>query len=193
MKKLMMLCIIALAVAIALPAFAEVQNVKVSGDLSARAIVRRGYNLDKDATATSKTTTNYIQGAAEVQVEADMTDNVSTVVRFADQRNWGDNTGLAAGNSTNQFNLLVDLANVTLKEFVYSPLTLTIGRQDLWFGKGFIVGAKLRDPSAAISAPEYTVFNSFDAIKATLDFDPWKLDAVYSIIEENAINLNDNV
>ena len=36
--------------------------------------------------------------------------------------------------------LELDLAYVQMKEIFYSPLTLTLGRQDLWFGRGFIIG-----------------------------------------------------
>lgn len=195
MGKFKVFCILALMALIAVPAFAEVQNVKVSGDMSARWIIRGTYDLDKNnaegATATTGGLDNnddYLMSTAEVQVDADLTDNVSTVLRLANQRDWGEPTDQKATVSTNVYNVIVDLANVTFKEFFYAPLTVTIGRQDLWYGKGFIVGAKQRDPLASISADEYTVINSFDAIKATLDFDPWKVDGVYSLIEEGATN-----
>ncbi len=194
MGKFKLFCILALMVLIAVPAYAEVQNVKVSGDLSARWIVRGTYDLDKNNATGAETAAgldnadDYLISTAEVQVDADLTDNVSTVIRLANQRDWGEPTDQKATVSTNVYNVIVDLANVTFKEFFYAPLTLTIGRQDLWYGKGFIVGAKQRDPLNSISADEYTVINSFDAFKATLDFDPWKVDGVYSLIEEGAIN-----
>lgn len=195
MSKLKIFCVLAIVALIAAPAFAEVQNVKVSGDLSARWFIRSTYDLDKDnVVAAGNAGDDYLQSTAEVQVDADLTDNVGTVVRLANQRRWGDQSGLAVGvSNANAMDVLVDLANVTFKEFFYAPLTVTVGRQDLWFGKGFIIGAKQRDPSAAITAKEYTVFNSFDAIKATLDFDPWKIDTVYSLIEENTTTRNDDV
>ncbi|MDD5449231.1 MAG: alginate export family protein [Candidatus Omnitrophica bacterium] len=199
MTKIKLFCILALLVLIAVPAYAEVQNVKVSGDLAARWLLRATYDLDKDsssalATNSSDAVDNFQMTTAEVQVDADLTDNVATVVRLVNQRNWGDPQTLrSATPSSNAFDVLVDLANVTLKEFVYSPLTLTIGRQDLWFGKGFIVGAKQRDPNNSITAKEYTAINSFDAIKATLDFDPWKIDGVYSMLENNVTNKNDDI
>ncbi|MCM8782459.1 MAG: alginate export family protein, partial [Candidatus Omnitrophica bacterium] len=175
MSKVKIFCILALVGLFVVPAYAEVQNVKVSGDLAARWLIRYNYDLDKDNNTSSNAADDYLMSSAEVQVDADLTDNVSTVVRLVNQRDWNDTSaGENVAAATTQFDVLVDLANVTLKEFVYSPLTLTIGRQDLWFGKGFIIGAKQRDPKNAITADEYTVINSFDAIKATLDFDPWK-------------------
>lgn len=197
MGKFKIFCILALVVLFAVPAYAEVQNVKVSGDLSARWILRNDYDLAKGkghATTDPNSGEDFWMSTAEVEVDADLTDNVATVVRLANQKDWGDRSGMVNGTATDgAMNIIVDLANVTFKELVYSPLTVTIGRQDLWFGKGFIVGAKQRDPNNAITAKEYTVINSFDAVKATLDFDPWKIDAIYSVIEEKSTNRNDDV
>jgi hypothetical protein len=82
---------------------------------------------------------------------------------------------------------------VTLKELVYAPLTLTIGRQDLWFGKGFIIGANSwQDPQHQLSGDEWSVLNAFDAIRATWDAAPWTLDLVYAMILENDIGANDD-
>ena len=36
--------------------------------------------------------------------------------------------------------IALDLANVRLKEFLYAPLDLTIGRQELHYGNDFIMG-----------------------------------------------------
>jgi hypothetical protein len=87
----------------------------------------------------------------------------------------------------------IDLAYIELKEFLYSPLTLRIGRQDLWFGRGFIVGANMQTPSNAIFAPEYTAFRAFDAVRATLDYDPWTIDFLYSKIAENEMKADDDI
>ena len=118
----------------------------------------------------------------QVEVAADLTDKVSTVISFLNQRDW-ENAG-----SANEFDVTLDLAYVQMKEIFYAPLTLTIGRQDLLFGRGFIVGWNPQDPQATIQADEFTQIQSFDAIRATLDFNPWTLDFVYSKIRENGNN-----
>jgi len=177
-KWLTIVCILALAAFICAPVFAEVQNVKVSGDIAVRSLVRDNYTLDKD---TAKSQTYFMQSVG-LNVDADLTDNVSTAVRLVNQRDWDNNS---SGVST--FDADIDLAYVTLKEMIYAPLTLTIGRQDLWFGRGLIVGANLQDFNNAITANEYTETAAFDAIKATLDLAPWKLDLLYSKIDENNI------
>jgi hypothetical protein len=70
---------------------------------------------------------------------------------------------------------------------------LKIGRQDIWFGRGFIIGNSLMDPYGNLAAPEYTAINSFDAIRATLDYDPWTIDLVYAKIAERDIRADDDV
>ncbi len=182
-------------VCVAGPAVAAVQNVKVSGDIDVKAISRDNFDLRK---TTRFTTTNddklqaYLQ-TTRVRVDAGLTDNVSASVRLLNQRLWD-----ADVEATNNIDL--DLAYVTLKELVYSPLTLTIGRQELNFGTGFIVSnaALLADPNGTFSTAgnatltnvhgsqlrEFSAYNAYDAIRATLDFAPLTLDAIVAKINE---------
>ena len=158
------------------------------------------------APGNSDWSTNFMT-TAELQVDVDLTDNVAAVVRLYNQRDWNSyvNYGMAglARNTwaqndalglqnNDEFDVGIDLAYVELKEFLYSPLTLKIGRQDLFFGKGFIVGANLQDPHGNLSAPEYTAVHSFDAIRATLDYDPWTIDVVYAKIQEGNVASKDD-
>jgi len=231
MKFLRVLCVLALAAFVTASAYAETQSVKVSGDLTIRGIYRDAYTLNgapgeglliaaaQPRTAVSEAGQSWFMSAAEIEIDADLTDNVQTVIRLANQRDWnvGDNRNIASNTTlapngrggylfdNDQFDIGVDLAYVTLKDFIYSPLTLTIGRQDLWFGKGFIIGANQQVYGAgtgnmannilgggSISAPEYTAINSFDAIKAVLDYDPWTITSIYSKIFEAAYQRNDD-
>jgi len=230
MRFLKVLCVVAIIFAISTIAYAETQSVKVSGDITLRSFLRRNYDLDNDdgpgttnnAAGTGQESTDwasYLTSTAEVQIDADLTDNVSGVIRLVNQRVWGDQNyrSTQAGDDgelgvtgfpymyqvdervTNwdgdgrSFKLDIDLAYIELKEFLYSPLTLRIGRQDLWFGKGFIIGAQLQDPQGVLFAPEYTAIQSFDAIRATLDYDPWTIDAVYAKIRENYRRADDDI
>jgi len=238
--------VLALVFAVSAIAYAETQSVKISGDITMRAFSRQNYDLNNDdfviappavagggavvrVTEPSQSTNwaTHLMSTAEIQVDADLTDNVAGVVRLINQKVWGDGTYYAAANgelgvtgypfqdqvvqrpvnsSWNQniattqsytgvssFNVLLDLAYIELKEFLYSPLTLRIGRQDLWFGRGFIVGAQLQDPDLALYATEYTAIRSFDAFRATLDYDPWTIDGVFSKIRENFRRSDDDI
>ena len=221
MKLFRIMLVVALVFAVSAVAYAETQSVKVSGDIALRGFARNNYTVEsggspeRQGNFESTKWQSFLQSTAEVQVDADLTDNVSGVIRLVNQRVWGDGnyysnvqhngithapyadmiTGRANGTpgQANAFDVLVDLAYIELKEFLYSPLTIRIGRQDLWFGKGFIVGANLYDPENALMAPEYTAIRSFDAIRATLDYDPWTIDGVYAKIRENAQSSDDDI
>jgi hypothetical protein len=250
MKFLRVLCVIALVAFFAVSAYAETQNVKVSGDLAIRGFFRDnygqsgsfasqnesgaayliGYDVDHDGVMDAagnfkigkdRPNSQWFMSTTELQIDADLTDNVSTCIRLVNQRDWNvaksteyDSTSQVStidqfGHSTdyvaddNEFAVDLELAYVTLKNFIYSPLTVSIGRQNLWFGKGFIVGAnqRLRNTdnfnyvagTQPLNAPEYTAMNAFDSVKAVLDFDPWTLTGIYSKIWGNSVQADDGV
>lgn len=222
MRLLKGLCVLVLAIGLTGLVYAETQSVKISGDLTIRSIFRGDYDLNRNhaeptgevgspRTGNQDDWDTYFMTTTELQIDADLTDNVSAVIRLYNQRDWnvtdksigiysydcnGDFTPLAnRGGYTandNEFDVGVDLAYIELKEFLYSPLTLKIGRQDIWFGKGFVVGVNQLDPQGTINADEYTASNAFDAIRATLDYDPWTIDLIAAKIWENAIQSSDD-
>ncbi|MDD5422030.1 MAG: alginate export family protein [Candidatus Omnitrophota bacterium] len=221
MKFLRVLCVLAVALCLTASVYAETQSVKVSGDLTMRSLFRNQYDYqssppepDQPRTGLDSSWQSWLMSVAEIEIDADLTDNVQTVIRLVNQRDWnvwaksdsattgGFPNGRAAyTENDDEFDVMVDLAYVTLKDFIYSPLTVTIGRQDLWFGKGFIVGANLQNPGNGwngstggnLTAPEYTAVWSFDAVKAVLDYDPWTITGVYSKIYEDAVQARDDV
>ncbi|MGB3113921.1 MAG: hypothetical protein WBC00_04830, partial [Candidatus Omnitrophota bacterium] len=95
MKLFKILCVLALVFAFTTIAYAETQSVKVSGDIALRTFARNNYDLDNDdAVATnngaeSTDWASYLLSTAEVQIDADLTDNVSGVIRLVNQRVWG--------------------------------------------------------------------------------------------------------
>lgn len=205
MKFVGILGAIVLILALALPAYAETQSVKVSGELTVRGIYRKDVNLDCAGEPNGE---HFGMTTAEIQVDADLTDNVSTVIRIVNQRNWGDSnykwlTNAAAGIPVDQLqvghsllDLGVDLAYIQIKELFFEPITLRLGRQDIWFGRGLVMGVNQTDPGQVaavvggrvagvlngIGAPELTAFNSYDAARMTIDFEqyaPFVVDLVY--------------
>jgi hypothetical protein len=140
-----------------------------------------------------------ILSQVRLRVDADLTDNVSTTVRFINERVWDEED-----NANSDIDL--DLAYVTLKEFLYSPLTLVIGRQELRYGNALIIGDPDTNGIAAghgITAADGTILprslddlscrKAFDAIKAVLNFDPLIVDLFYSKVDENNVKTADDV
>ena len=187
MRLLTAICVIALAVAFTAPAFAETQNIKVSGDLKVAHVYQRNVDFDKNDILDDSDNQNMILQQVGLNIEADLTDNVSTYVRLISERTWGD---LDNDTATNAFDVSLDEAYVTLKEMLYAPLTVKIGRQNIWLGKGLVIGnagVSVWNNEAMLptTIAEVSDMTAFDAIRATLDYDPWTIDLIYSKIEEN--------
>ncbi len=215
MKLFKGLCALALVGGLTYPAYAEVQNVKVGGDITTRGFLKSDFDLRNAQTGNVATGTSddaaFWASFTHVGINADLTDNVSAEVGISNQRLWAFSPSTASELGD------IDLFSsyLTLKEFLYSPLTITVGLQPLRFGKQFIVGdGLLADPSGGISsgstadgnvtkgtlatnglgfqgAREYSILNYYNAIRGTLDYNPWTIDAVYSAISETVRTNND--
>ncbi|PIQ89544.1 MAG: hypothetical protein COV72_02665 [Candidatus Omnitrophica bacterium CG11_big_fil_rev_8_21_14_0_20_42_13] len=214
-KKLLMFCAAILALALVVPAYAEVQNVKVSGDLTINALDRYNFALgNTDVNCGGHQDVLY--SVARLRVDAELTDNVSVVTRLLNERIWGeeyytDNDGatqIPTGSAITS-SISLDLAYAVLKEFLYSPLTLTLGRQELHFGNDLIIGDVDGNSIATPASPltitqasltdlgDLSVRKSFDALRGTLNYtvadQPLTVDMVYSVIDENLNNRDDDV
>ncbi|UCH12144.1 MAG: alginate export family protein [Candidatus Omnitrophota bacterium] len=189
MRLLTAIGVAALVIAFCVPAFAETQSVKVSGDIAITHVYQRNLDLNKDdgdATLGASDTSNFFMQQVGLNVDADLTDNVATFVRIISERDWDYTDG--------DFNVNLDEAYVTLKEFLYAPLTLKLGRQNIWFGKGLIIGnSAVWDVDGNLGADELSGMNAFDAIRGTLDYDPWTIDLVYAKIKDTVVDVHDDI
>ena len=191
-RKIALFCaLLGLVAFVASPAYAEVQNIKISGDIQALGIYRDNYDLE-NASLPNPTGIGLVEvknqgtededslfmSVVRLRVDADLTDNVSACVRLANLREW-DVTDLAGDD------IVIDLAYVTLKEMLYSPLTMIIGRQELNYGSGLIVGmGRFQDPTGANTYDDLSPLHGYDAVRAVLDYDPWTLNLVLAKITE---------
>lgn len=190
-----------------IPAFAEVQDVKVGGDVTTRAFLRRNQDLT-DEGVTRSTGNNssdhdrFVQLTTGLNITGNLTQNVSAGLRLANETILG-NKDTASRNS----DLAVSHAWVKLKELFFSPLTVTLGRQPIVWGRGFVLGSSLipgtvnsDDLHASIAANEFTDFTAFDAARAQLDFQgaaavsmPLNLDLVYIKLSEGSVGVPDDI
>ena len=198
-KRLILIFALAFVLGISAYTYAEVQNVKVSGDLTIRAITRDNMDLTGGTSPSSTSTVDegsWLMSTVRLRLDADLTDNVAATVRLLNERDWGE--GTPAGDDID-----LDLAYVTVRDFLDSPLTLTLGRQELRFGNGMIIadpdtplyshGIGTTPGSVDIVAMDLSARKSFDALRATLDLAPWVVDAFYAKIDEANINRNDDI
>jgi hypothetical protein len=200
-KRLILVLAIALVVCSMSSAFAAVQNIKVSGDILMRAIDRQNFTLNE----ADKYHVSGFTSQTRVRFDADLTDNVSACVRLLNERSWGNDNGgnlmggpgiMATPITTTGDEVVVDLAYVSLKEFLYSPLSFTIGRQELRFGNALIIGDVDTNSPRADFIPyanewqipwDLSLRKSFDAVRATLNYEPLVVDVIYAKINENDV------
>ncbi|MBU1929069.1 MAG: alginate export family protein [Candidatus Omnitrophica bacterium] len=200
---------LAFVVGITFGAYAEVQNVKVGGEILMQALHQKNFGLSQSTTMGDKEndTSNRLITHVQINVSADLTDNVGVVVKLLNERAWGlERIPTDTNGDVSSTSIDLDLAYVTLKEFLYSPLTLKIGRQAVKFGNGLVIGSgtsatnlasgdTARATNYANGVPkDQRLRKSMDAMRATLDYDPLTVDLLYAKIEEGPnTDRNDNV
>jgi len=146
MKRLTLVAAIVGFMALVAASYAEVQSVRLSGELRLRgywtdhmtALGHPGYYGDSDT---------FIAQRTRVSVEWDLTDHVLVVATMQAQGVWGTSAagnGFYAngvkGNYNAQHADTVEMveAYVRFSELFWTPLNLQIGRQGLNFGNGLI-------------------------------------------------------
>ena len=178
MKKLRVVCVLIAFGGLAASTFADVQNIRISGDIRIR-----GYYLNDvvcDA-AGRPTDTSFISQRTRVTVEADLEDHILAVVTIRAEGLWGAGDETAgtsgAGWNTGRINrgwdVGIDEAYVQLNEMFWSAATLKLGRQYLNYGHGMILSS---------AEQEY----NFDAARLVLDFYPLVIDVVGAKLVERS-------
>jgi len=183
MKKLL---VAALMVVLASPAFAAIQNVKVSGDITSTFVDRQDFDLGMvggTANAEGLKSQDVFITQTRLRVDADLSDNVSASVGLINERAWNaENSTDPNSNYANDTDVQLYLANVTMRELLYSPLTVTVGRQVFTYGNGFILGNGLPNQSSGnlqYVAQDLTERTAEDGVRAVLDYKPLTIDLLY--------------
>jgi len=202
MRKSIILAGVLIAALVAVPAFASVQNVKVSGSIDSTWLQRnnfgfgsenRGGAQDNEQLEDQRQSIFFTQ--TTLQVDADLTDQVSTTIGLINERAWQENT------NDNDAGVDLYLAYVTLREMLYSPLTVIVGKQVFSYGNSLIVDATGVNNVATSSdtelegfAADFTKQTSLDAIRLIFDYNPLTVELLYSKLAENTVtSANDSI
>src|SRR3989338_10349083 len=170
MKKTILLAMLLVAF-VAMPAAASVQNVKVSGSIDSTWLVRNNFDLGLNVIGDE--TQNLFLTQTMLMVDADLTDNLSTSLCLINERAWTQKEGDA--DNLNDSDIDIHLAYVTLREMLYSPLTVVVGRQAFHYGNSFIVDAAGTNNSAPTDsgidtiAGDLTKQTAQDAVRLIFD------------------------
>jgi len=164
-NKILKVMAVIFAVALIAPSFAAVESVKVGGDVTMYGVLRPNFNVGP-ANEKSK---NFFQTSVRVYVTADLTDNVQAMIRLINERDWGANDAFNdAFNDASQVTL--DLGYIKVTDLMIPGLTLTVGRQEIQFGEGLVVGSAYNaytySNDTNIAARDLGLQKAFDAIRA---------------------------
>lgn len=199
-KRLLSLALIAMVVCFVSAAYAEVQNVKVGGDLTVVGASRDNITLrGESAENPGGQGASGLASIARVKIDANLTDNVDVTFRLLNERVWSTSE-TAAPNGTG---IDIDLAYVTFKDFLKDtigvPLTLKIGRQEIKLGSGLLIG----DPDtnrlaagnlAGTVLADLSARKAFDGAVAVMDFNPLTITgAAVKVTETSALISEDDV
>ena len=142
MSRLIKLMIAVAVVAMAIPAFAAVENIKVGGDIDIYGISRNNMYPLYWGWVEGEDNINFFTTSARVYVKAELTDNVEAMVRLINERDWGshDKDPLQWNDSEHQISL--DLAYIKVSDILTPGMALTVGRQEIQLGEGLVVGSR---------------------------------------------------
>ncbi len=201
MKKSIALLIVVATVALAVPAFAELQNVVVGGQIR----IRSNYTDYGDTGASmlgrwrlfgprheiwslGANSDTFTEQRTRLNVRADFTDNVSAFIELDSYGNWGEGfrsnylTGVDS-RPTGDSSVEVYQAYIEAKEIMGTALKARIGRQEIKLGSGWLVGTGEKAP--------YFYGLSFDAVRLTYATDKFSVDAIAAKLKENSPTYED--
>jgi hypothetical protein len=152
--------------AMASSVFADVQNIRLSGDVRVRGYYLKNANSDVGTSRdVNKRDTTFITQRTRITCEADLEDHVLVVVTLKAENQWGRPGTATALGGENTSAVGVSEAYVQLSEMFFTPATLKLGRQYLNYGHGLILSSVDQ------------VYN-YDAGRLVLDFYPFTVDVV---------------
>lgn len=186
MKKISALAVAGVFVAsLAGTAFAEMTDLKISGEIRVRHVEQNNYDLDSDAGDASNTTSQ----RTRVNVDAKVNETTKAYISLQDTRNWGSEANTATtGNEAVTQNAAKDVtvtgqavdvsqAYVQLDKLAGQPLSLKLGRQALAYGDQRLIGAFEWSDNA----------RRFDALKFAYSHEAVNVDFFLANTKENGV------
>ena len=138
------------------------------------------YYISQDNSYFGKTSSHFLETTARIGVEAKLTDNISADIQLLGENAIGDATDYT-GVTTDDWNVEPELANITYGNILDEPLSVTLGRQNLEYGDGFLIYDGYSDKRAVWTMS----MRSFYAIKGVYKLDSLQLDAFAAMVDQD--------
>jgi len=183
-KKVWLVAALAAIGTMATSVFADVQNIRLSGDVRIRGYYLNGAGEEQSYGTAGNGDNAFIMQRTRITCEADLEDHVLVVITLKAEGLWGQADGVgypgyghySDGTSGDRgWKVGISEAYVQFSEMFFTPATLKLGRQYLNYGKGFVLS----------SANE--TYN-FDAGRLVLDFYPLTIDIVGARLSDETAN-----
>ncbi len=149
-------------------------DIEVGGDIQIRGIYRDDFGLTKVTSESEDWFDSYVR----VYIEGKPSPDVSAYVRIIGERDWG----AEASTGTSRTDVDLDLAYLALTDAWGSPATIIVGRQELLYGEGFLVG---RNNTYRTATYERSPRKAFDAVRVSFLVAPFTVDMFSALIGEN--------
>ncbi len=179
MRKTLTLAILLTAVIVTMPAFAEFEEVTVGGSIRIRGNL---YDFDEEGVDVS-----FYEQRTTVDIDAQFTDDVRAYIELDSYGEWGtdfQSEWVTGEDFAGGANVALYQAYIEASDMYGSPVRLRIGRQEMFYGSGWLVGNN--------SAGSFFTGLSFDAIRLTYAVDTFSIDAWTAKLEENFDDFGDN-
>lgn len=130
------------------------------------------YGIRQNNSCFGDTSSAFLEHIVRFGIEADLTDSLDAVLQMQAQNTAGDAEDYT-GVTTDDWIVEPELAYIKYSDIMGKPFSLTLGRQNLGYGDGFIVWDGYSDPRA----PWIHSVRSFYAVKGVYEFGDITLDA----------------
>jgi len=169
--------------------FADVQNIRLSGDVRVRGYFIQNGNASYDYApngasmgyiTANRRDNSFIVQRTRITCEADLEDHVLVVITLTGQGQWGQPYDVYAPNAYSPYpgnrgwSIGITEAYVQFSEMFFTPATLKLGRQYLNYGRGLIISS-------------YDQTYNFDAGRLVLDFYPFTVDLVGAKLSDGSL------
>lgn len=132
------------------------------------------YYVGQNNSYFGRTSSHFLETTARIGVEANPAEHIHLDLQLIAENAAGDPEDYT-GVDSDDWQVEAELANITFSNILEAPFSVTVGRQNLEYGDGFLVYDGVTDDRAAWTTP----IRSFYALKGVCrgDFGRWDLFA----------------
>jgi hypothetical protein len=159
------------------------KKVEISGDL-------RTFGFTEKNIVYGKTTADWLETVGRVQGVVHLDGGHDANLRVVGESTTGRDANRHGPRTVPDEDVILDKANIVLKEVGGTDLDLTFGRQDVYLGSGLLVADGYSDPVAELLGP----VEFFDGVRTVYrPSDTVSLDAYWLRVHNDKIQFDQNV